>query len=207
MGEMLDIYDENLVRLGSKDREAVHRDGDWHRVFQCWIAYQRASDAYLVMQRRAPNKQFFPNMLDTAAAGHYTMGETIEDGIREIREELGIDAQFDQLVPLGQRVGIARYGELVDHEVADVFLLIYDKDIREYQMQTEEVSGLVAFKVADAHAHFAGEHPTIPAQAVGYSSGQIELVRDDFIKTIDGYLEKMLLLVSLYFRGEQFLRV
>src|SRR4051812_4170966 len=118
MAEILDIYDENLVKLGSKDRGAVHRDGDWHRVFQCWIAYQDQGEAILVMQRRAPGKEFYPNMLDTAAAGHYTTGETIADGIREIREELGIDVTFDQLVPIGQRVGIARAGNLIDHEVA-----------------------------------------------------------------------------------------
>src|SRR5262249_50083223 len=147
--------------------------------------YENQGEAYLVMQRRAPNKEFYPNLLDISSAGHYTTGETIQDGIREVREELGIDVTFDQLVPIGHRVGIARNGSLIDHEVADVFLLIYDKNIREYHMQAEEVSGLVAFKVNDALELFAGKRETIPAQAVGYTTEWVELHKADFIPTVD----------------------
>jgi isopentenyldiphosphate isomerase len=205
MAELLDIYDENLLKLGTKDRDAVHRDGDWHRVFQCWIAYEEQNEAYLVMQRRGPNKEFYPNMLDTAAAGHYTTGETIQDGVREIREELGIDVTFDQLIPIGQRVGICRNSDLIDHEIADVFLLIFNKNIREYRMQIEEVSGLVAFKVNDALDIFAGKRESIPAQAVGYETDHIELRTTDFIPTVDHLMEKGLVLVQRYFQGERLL--
>ncbi|HLY27299.1 MAG TPA: isochorismatase family protein [Aggregatilineales bacterium] len=200
--EILDIYDENLMKLGSKIRADVHRDGDWHRVFQCWIAYEQQGEAYLVMQRRAPNKQFYPNLLDTTSAGHYAVGETIQDGIREIREELGIDVTFDQLVPIGRRVSVTRNGDLIDHEVADVFLLIYSKNIREYRMQIEEVSGLVAFKVSDALELFTGKRQTIPAQAVGYATEWAELRTSDFIPTLDHLMEKILVLVQRYFREE-----
>lgn len=203
MAEILDIYDENLVKLGTKERDAVHRDGDWHRVFHCWIAYEDQGEAYLVMQRRGPNKEFYPNMLDVTAAGHYTTGESIADGIREIREELGIDVAFEQLIPIGQRVGVCRNGKLIDHEVADVFLLIYNKNIREYRMQVEEVSGLVAFKVKDALDLFAGKRLTIPAQAVGYGAEQVNLRQEDFIPTFDHLMDKILVLVQHYFRGEQ----
>lgn len=203
MTEILDIYDENLVKLGTKERPAVHRDGDWHRVFQCWIAYEHEGEAYLVMQRRSPQKDFYPNFLDTTAAGHYAAGESIEDGIREIREELGIDVNFEQLVPIGQRVSVCRFGALVDHEIADVFLLIHDKPLRDYHIQVEEVSGLVTFKVTDALDLFAGKRQTLPAQAIGYATDRVELRLPDFILTIDHLMEKILVLVQRYFRGER----
>jgi isopentenyldiphosphate isomerase len=202
MTEILDIYDDNLVKLGAKERNAVHHDGDWHRVFQCWIAYQQHGETYLVMQRRGAQKEFYPNMLDTTAAGHYTTGETIKDGIREVQEELGIDVTFDQLVPLGQRVSMCRVGELIDREVADVFLLIYDKPLSDYHVQVEEVDGLVVFKVSDALELFAGKRQTIPAQAQGYATDWVELHKEDFILTIDRLMEKILVLVQRYFRGE-----
>ena len=202
MTEILDIYDENLLKLGTKERAAVHRDGDWHRVFQCWISYQRQGETYLVMQRRSAQKDFYPNLLDTTAAGHYSAGETIADGIREIREELGIDVNFDQLVPLGQRVGICRVGDLIDHEVADVFLLVYDQPLSAYNVQVEEVSGLVTFKVSEALDLFAGKRPNLPAQAIGYATDHVELYVSDFIPTIDHVMEKILLLVQRYFRGD-----
>ena len=60
MGELLDIYDENLKHIGVKERELVHRDGDWHRVFHCWIIYRDSVGTdYIVVQRRAPEKSSF----------------------------------------------------------------------------------------------------------------------------------------------------
>src|SRR5689334_15155032 len=121
MTEILDIYDEDIKWLGTKDRAAVHRDGDWHKVFHCWIAY-RDSDKrdYLVVQRRGPNTQTFPNLLDITAAGHYQAGESIRDGVREVREELGIDVDFDKLIPLGVHISVGRYKGLIDRQFADV---------------------------------------------------------------------------------------
>lgn len=208
MGEMLDIYDENFVKIGVKEREAVHHDGDWHRVFHCWIAYQgKDGEAYVVMQRRSPSRQFFPDLLDISAAGHYTTGETIEDGLREVHEELGIEVTFDQLIPLGMRVAVGRDGELVDYQIEDVFLLIHDQPIQSYQPDPEEVTGLVAFKAKDGLALLNGECESITAQATGHGADEIELYRSDFIVSHDNYTAKICALVQHYFRGEKYLYI
>jgi isopentenyldiphosphate isomerase len=107
MTEILDIYDDQMRHIGTKERGAVHRDGDWHKVFQCWVVYRDADGRdYLVVQRRGPDKDIYPNYLDISAAGHYQAGETIRDGIREVQEELGIQVSFDDLIPLGVRIGM-----------------------------------------------------------------------------------------------------
>ncbi|MBZ0275880.1 MAG: NUDIX domain-containing protein, partial [Anaerolineae bacterium] len=96
MTEILDIYDEQLNKIGTKERGAIHRDGDWHKVFHCWVAYRDESGRdFVVLQRRGPDTEVFPNLLDISAAGHYQAGETVRDGVREVREELGITVQFD----------------------------------------------------------------------------------------------------------------
>ncbi|MEO8610649.1 MAG: NUDIX domain-containing protein [Chloroflexota bacterium] len=208
MTEILDIYDEDLKLLGTKDRGAVHRDGDWHRVFHCWIAYRDTDGRdFLVVQRRGPNTQTFPNTLDITAAGHYQAGESIRDGVREVREELGIEVDFDQLIPLGVHISVGRFKGLIDCQFADVFLYIYNQDIADYHYQVEEVAGLVALPVDEGLALFAGECKIVTARAVGVQNGDITITLDDFIYTPDSYTFKMLILVKRALNGEKHLRI
>ncbi len=205
MVEMLDIYDENMVHLGVKEREAVHRDGDWHRTFHCWIVYRDAASQqdYIVVQRRGPDKQFHPNMLDVTAAGHYEAGETIADGVREIQEELGITVAFDRLLPVGGRWATGRDGELVDYEFNEVFLLNDDRPLSAYHYQREEVSDLVRVRLDDALALFAGEREAIPAEAL--EAGAFSVRVTDFVELADHYTYRVLVLAKRFLNGEKYL--
>jgi isopentenyldiphosphate isomerase len=206
--EILDIYDDQLNKIGMKERSAVHRDGDWHRVFQCFIAYRDgAGRDFLVFQRRGQDKDIFPNYLDITAAGHYQAGETIRDGIREVREELGVDVDFDELIPLGIRIGMNRYNGLIDHEFADVFLLIHDRDIANYHYQVEEVAGLVTIPIDEGLKLFSGQRTGIEARAVGAQNGLIQISLSDFIPTIDDCTYKVLILAKRALNGEKHLRI
>lgn len=206
MGELLDIYDENLRHLGIKDRDAVHRDGDWHRVFHCWVIYRDATGRdFMVLQKRGPDKDIFPNMLDVSVGGHYEAGESIAEGIREIQEELGLEVDFDDLVPVGVRITVARFNGLIDREFADNFLLVRDTDIQEYAYQRDEVAGLVAFAIDDALALFAGERETFTARAVGLGADEVELGMNDFITLADQPFYKALVVARRCLNGEKHL--
>ena len=61
MAELFDIYDENLQKIGTKPRHEVHRDGDWHRVFHCWVIYRDTDGKdWVVLQKRGPNSRYLP---------------------------------------------------------------------------------------------------------------------------------------------------
>ncbi|MCB9452016.1 MAG: NUDIX domain-containing protein [Anaerolineaceae bacterium] len=208
MTEILDIYDDQLNKIGTKERGAVHRDGDWHKVFHCWVAYRDVSGRdFVVLQRRGANTEVFPNLLDISAAGHYQAGETIYDGVREVQEELGITVDFDDLIPLGVRIGMARYENLIDHQFADVFLLIHDQDISTYHYQVEELAGLVALPVDEGLELCAGDRDRVEVRAVGLQSRIVTINNDDLIPTLDDYLYKMLILVKRALNGEKHLRI
>ncbi|HEX2907994.1 MAG TPA: NUDIX domain-containing protein [Phototrophicaceae bacterium] len=206
MTEILDIYDENLTWLGTKDRDEVHRDGDWHRVFHCWVLYRDAAGRdFVVMQRRSPETATFPNLLYVSAAGHYAAGEKMRDGVREVREELGLEVAFQDLIPVGRRIGIARHPQVIDHEIADVCFYRCDKSLAEYHYQPEEVSGLVVLNIDEALALFAGEVAVIRGQAVGYGSDVITVASADFVPTKDDYIFRVLILAKRYLNGEKYL--
>ncbi|MFE4810094.1 hypothetical protein ACFQ9Y_02835 [Peribacillus simplex] len=55
------------------------------------LVFSREADVdYLYLQHRYAMKKDYPNLL-----AH----ETVYDGFREIKEEIGIDVSFDELVP------------------------------------------------------------------------------------------------------------
>ena len=208
MSELLDIYDETQVHIGVKERADVHRDGDWHKVFHCWVVY-RGTDGidYLVMQMRGPDKDTFPNLLDVTAAGHYQAGEDIRDGIREVQEELGITVDFDELVPLGQHIGVARYGDLVDRQFCDVFLLVHSEDIREYHYQKEELAGLVVFSIQDGLKLLTEQVKTISARAAGLGEDELHISLDEFVPREGDYMDRVLLLAMRCLNGEHDLKL
>ena len=208
MTEYFDIYDEHQQHIGVKERAAVHRDGDWHKVFHCWVIY-RGDDGvdYVVMQKRAPDKDTFPNLLDISAAGHYQAGEDIRDGIREVQEELGITVAFEELVSLGQHTGVVHDDNLIDRQFCDVFLLVHKQDIQDYHYQKEEISGLVAFSLQDGLKLFNGQTTIIRAEAVGLGADEVEILEADFVPRTDDYIIDVMRLAVHCLNGERDLKL
>src|SRR4051794_1911294 len=111
--ELLDVFDDNMELIRKAPRAEVHAKGLWHQTFHCWIVRAAHDGQYVLFQRRGPTKKVFPNTLDITAAGHLQSGETVEDGIREVNEELGISARYGDLIPLGIKFDVAQIGPIV----------------------------------------------------------------------------------------------
>lgn len=206
MSELFDIYDDSFKHIGTKTRAEVHREGDWHKVFHCWVIYRDdAGQSYVILQKRSPTKDTFPNKLDVSAAGHYEAGETIQDGLRELHEELGIKAEFEQLISLGQRMSVSAYDNIIDRQIADIFFFECNQPLTAYNYQHEEITGLIALNVEQGLRLLTGEIDTLDVSSVGFQSVMLTLTIEDFIPTHDRYFEKLLVLVQRYFNGEKYL--
>jgi 8-oxo-dGTP pyrophosphatase MutT (NUDIX family) len=139
--------------------------------------------------------------------GHYASGEdaTIA-GPREIREELGLEIRFEELVPLGRRVFVHCFTTGVkEFEFQDVFLLY--RDIHPYALvlQKEEVAGVIEMDVEEGIELFSGRRDVLESRLYGQGSvGEAVPVRaEDFVPCLDNYYLKMLLLAQRYLRGER----
>ena len=140
--ELIKIFDEDSKQIGVATRKDVHTFGYWHESFHCWFISREDGKDYIYLQLRSEDKKDYPNLLDITAAGHLLAHETIEDGIREVKEELGIDITFDELVPLGVIKYCVINEEFIDKELAHVFLYHCKKAFDEFHLQQEELSGL-----------------------------------------------------------------
>ena len=133
--EIFDIIDENGNPTGKTvTREKAHTDGIPHRTAHIWII----------------RKESFPGKFDTSSAGHIQAGdEPQESAIRELHEELGIQASPDQLEFAGTfPISFEKefHGKMFrDEEIAFVYIYDQSVDISKLVLQKEEVEAVEWF--------------------------------------------------------------
>lgn len=159
--EQLKIFNEYRNQVGVATREDVHRLGYWHEAFHCWFISKEKGTDYLYLQLRSNTKKDYPNLFDITAAGHLLANETVQDGVREIKEEVGIDITFQELVPLGIIDDRVIREDFIDKEIANVFLYNSKKSLDDFILQEEEVSGIVKTEFNQFAELWFGERETI----------------------------------------------
>lgn len=144
--EFLDIVNENGEPTGmQKERSLVHRDGDLHRTSHVWLVRQRQGRTELLLQKRCPDKDSYPECYDISSAGHIPAGDGfLESAVRELKEELGLDALPFELVYCGTR-RICWSDEFhgrpfLDNQVSNVYLLFRDIEAASVRFQESEIS-------------------------------------------------------------------
>jgi len=217
LAEPLDLYNARGEPLGlTKPRELVHRDGDWHKTFHCWVIYTDPSGQdMLVFQKRGRQVEHWPDKLDITAAGHYRSGEGIEGGIREIQEELGMAVTVEQLIYAGTRVCVDEFQPgLIEHAFQEIFFLVDHRDLMSYTPQAEEVGGFVVVPILPLLQLRADEIKQIVASGVilqdaGEKSPlkphKFVVEQSDFIPSLDRYYHRVAVLAQRILRGEKYL--
>ena len=121
--EFLEILTPQGNKTGKiKLRDVIHQEGDWHGVFYLNIFSQDNGRLYLLLQKRKHDKKVCPNKLDSIVAGHYVVGEIIEGGVREVKEEIGLPVRFEDLTFLGKRrmLDVQPENNLYIHQIQDI---------------------------------------------------------------------------------------
>ncbi|MEM7337449.1 MAG: NUDIX domain-containing protein [Actinomycetota bacterium] len=180
--EWLDIVDPSTGAVtGRASRADVHRDGLWHQVFHCMVL--RPSVGTVVLQRRSSTKAAFPDKLDLSATGHLESGETPVDGVREMREELGIDIAPDALVPIGQRLLADDNGEGRNRELVHLYFVADDRPLDDYAPDPSEVSALVEIRAVDLVGLLGDEIETASVTEWSPAAGPTpaEMTRTDLV--------------------------
>lgn len=211
--EMVDIFDEGNRKCGVANRNLAYVYGMWLNSFHCWL-YRRNHGGQVLFQKRSASKKLFPDCLDISAAGHLLAGETALDGVREIKEELGVDVDLSKLISLGIKHDTARIGDVINRQFCHVYLYEIDCEIPEMGIDPGEVSGLVEINVADGLALFSGATDSITTSGVEYAADTCTwksitktISRSDFIPRVDPYFYKIFILVDRLMRGEKHLAI
>jgi isopentenyldiphosphate isomerase len=201
--ELLDVLDATGRRLGVERRSVVHRDGLWHSVFHC-LMVRSVLPVTVVLQRRRLHAKAFPGRLDLSVTGHLVADELPVDGVRELREELGLDVSPDRLVALGTRLLADDSGEGRNRERAHVFLIVEDRPLADFRLDPGEVDGLVEIAVEDLLNLLHTPNGSVTCATVGAHGlvGEIVCTSGDLVPMIDGYWSVLALMADRLVRGQ-----
>ena len=177
--ELFDICDEEGKPTGQVvEREKAHALGICHRTAHIWVADRSDGQVRVLLQKRAADKDSFPGCYDTSSSGHIQAGdEPLESACRELKEELGINAEPKELCFIGtfsiQYESVFHVNPFRDNETAFVYL--YERKVKEEELslQTEEVESVKWFEMEEILT--ARKHKD-PAFCV--PSGSLEMLRD-----------------------------
>lgn len=137
--EMVDVYNPDTIEKTGKviNKAAAHRLGVWHSAIHLLIVNKDKTK--VIFQKRASNKDLYPNMWDISVGGHISSGEEDTEAVkRELKEELGIDSNDIKF--------IKKFKEELNHkgidnkEVVSLFILTLDNENIKLKLQKEEVA-------------------------------------------------------------------
>lgn len=148
--ELLDERDtDGSVTGWTRARFLMHRYGDLHGTSHVWIVRPNDRSGFeLLLQKRSEEKDTFPGCYDISSAGHIPAGdEYLESAVRELREELGIEALPGELafVGLHEETDHAEfYGKpFHNHEICRVYVYMKPVEADSLKLQKEEVESVM----------------------------------------------------------------
>lgn len=212
--ELIDIYNENMEKIGSARKKDAHSLGLWHKSIHCWLFIKSNNKNYVIIQKRSDKKVLMPNFYDVSVAGHYDLNEDKQDGFREVNEELGVIVSNFDWHYLGVKFDIARSMNTVNKEFCEVYFAEIKTDIDKFSLSQREVDAVVKVLVEDGLALFSGATQEILASGIKWDENRSKLVEsefkihsEEFIPRIDNYYAKIFAIADLYFKGYKYLYI
>lgn len=143
--ELLDIVDEQGNPTGQTvERGKAHKEGIRHRSSHVWLMRRRGGKVEILLQKRSRSKDSFPGCYDISSAGHIPAGvDYISSALRELQEELGVEAEGFELQYCGKRFiyyeAVFYDKPFIDNQVSNIYILWLDREAEGFTLQKEEV--------------------------------------------------------------------
>jgi hypothetical protein len=189
--EIIDIVQlpELLPTGATKPIMQAIDDGDWLSVFAIWL-YRKTPEPAILFQGRSLRATVSPGKLDISAAGHYNAGEMGLDGLRELREELGLELDRENCHSFGRHVN--SYLDTSGRErraVLSTYVCEFTGEDALLKLEKNEVETVFWVPLRALLAMYRGERPSIEIEGFDYDSRPLSrtVTLDDFFYNIDDY--------------------
>ena len=181
-------------------RSVAHKQGNWHRSVHVLVL---SKDGKLILQKRGENIHASAGKWDISVGGHVSAGQSpLEAALRELKEELAIDATPEQLHEVGHKYkktamadaneeghydenGIFIYhsNKTPNNEFNSLYYIIVDKTVdeinegikRQAEISADEAKKEVA-RVAEITIEDVLRDIDEPTARKGYASGIVQYI-------------------------------
>lgn len=203
--EILDIYNENHEKLGTCEKKLTHKLGLWHEVFTCLVINKKNKSIYFQIKNHLHNNLHEKDLIEISVGGHLQAGEEISDGVREIKEETGLNVKFSSLISLGVRQISMNVNENYKvREFQHIFLYPTNKKISSFKnYDKDEVSGFIEIKIDDLIDLLLNKKNSIIGKL---NSGELLITLDNFVQTYlmgDKLYLRLAIASKRYIEGEK----
>jgi len=205
---LIDIFNDRYEPVGVDEKKTAHAQGLWHRTFSCLAVHP--GRRRVVLQKKTPGRYDFDrsDYADFTVGGHYEARERLEDGIREVHEELGLTGvTYTDLHPLGVRqTAVTLAPEYIEREFQHWHLLPLELELAQIPLADAEVSGLVEVDLAAAFDLVERRRDRVPAsyatrsdRGLDYAGGELS-----YSDLIPNYLRVDQLYLRLFVAARRF---
>lgn len=144
MEEYLNILDEGDHIIGTESRKIIHEEGLLHREIHVYFVTPKKE---IIFQKRAEDKDTFPDLLDATVGGHVEIGDSYEEtAIKETLEETGIRINSSDLIAVDKKM-VNFYDEVtgkINHAFQKEFIYVFKGDVDDLKI---EVGKAVGFEI------------------------------------------------------------
>lgn len=158
--EFFDVIDQDGNPTGYvKERSLAHREGTFHQTAHIWVVRPNEEGTFdVLLQKRSQRKDSDPGCYDISSAGHIPAGtEVLNSALRELKEELGIEAEPSDLTfAFWQEEFVNKefYGKpFLNHERSSVYIYKKPIAIHDLKLQEEEVESVCWMEYEECLSH------------------------------------------------------
>ena len=121
------IYDSPHNVIGVAPYEEVHTKGLLRQVVHFWLAEKKENQLWFYLQKRADNDIVYKGAYDILTSGHIDPEETHEEAmLHQIKEQLGVSLQKEQLTYIGHIHQQIKKGTYFDNAFVQSYLYVTD---------------------------------------------------------------------------------
>ena len=203
--ELIGIYNcfNQSLNLGAS-KEEIHQKGLWHRTINFLIV--NPSFREVIFQEKKGLEAFTnPDYFVKINGGHIQQNESLEEGFREMEEELGLQIPPTDCHYLGKCQVSFEAGNFKNNEFMHFYLVPAPEGFESINFNDGEVGSIVKFNIDEALDMLLDKKQQIPAQARNSQMEQIDLTlsKNNFKNFTDNdmYL-KLMIAAKRYLDGE-----
>jgi len=187
-----------------KERSQALADGDWIGTFNLWIMRSEPVPSILYQQRGSVTT-YEPLKLDVSVGGHYSAGETLFDGLREAREELGREYDQNVVTFVVKRLQVVKDNKgVLRHYVVDICFVTDNSPLETLTLDKQEVTAIYDCPIDSLIAmHENKVGFTANGVDVNGQATQTEVNLEMLPYNWDNYHYKVALLAKRYLGGEK----